>query len=247
MTTSPDRALLAIMASQKGYQERISGWTKFGQWYEDLKDAPGFAEAPWCQMSISWAAEQAGIPESVIPRMAYTPYAAQWFADRGRWGRTPRVGGLVFFDWGGSHDIGKIDHVGLVRGILPDGRILTLEGNTANQLLERRRSLAGVAGFGYPDYGAVKTQTWTEKLMDSLPVLKLGTVGFIVKTVRACLFARGRVPISAYGAPEKLKAWLESTRYDTQLVELVEAFQVAEGLHADGEVGPKTWPKLILP
>lgn len=239
MTTSPDRTLLAVMAAHKGYRERINGWTKFGQWYEDLKQAPGFAVAPWCQMSISWAAEQAGIPDSVIPRMAYTPYAAEWFADRGQWGRIPRVGALVFYDWSGSHSIAAIDHVGIVKGVLTDGRILTLEGNTSNQLLERKRSLFGTS-FGYPDYAAVKPATWTEKLVDALPLIKPGDKGPHPKTIFFLAIARG------YGK-DLDPGVMDPTVYAPRVVDAVKRLQAAKGLPPDGEVGAKTWPKLIAP
>ena len=38
---------------------------------------------PWCMMFISWCAEKAGIGRDIIPKMAYVPYAADFFRKRG--------------------------------------------------------------------------------------------------------------------------------------------------------------------
>ena len=98
-----------------------------------------------------------------------------------------------------------------------------------------------------PDNSAITTpttSTWTEQLVKNLPLVGLGDDNYDVKTVRACLFARGRVPADKF---EKggLKAWLEDTKADKALDDLIRAFQRAEGLDADGIVGPKTWPRLM--
>ncbi|MBB2909336.1 hypothetical protein FHS43_000582 [Streptosporangium becharense] len=236
MTTRAE--LIRVIRGELGYRERIDGWTKFAQWYEDHKPAPGFARGPWCQMLISWAAEQAGIPQSVIPRMAYTPYAATWFRGRGRWGRTPKVGALVYFDWGGSTRIDAIDHVGIVTAVLRDGRFRTLEGNTSNRLQEHTRSMAGVAGFAYPNYRAARAQTWTEELVEDLPLIRPGAKGRHPKTIFFLLQARG------YGQ-DLDPAVIDPAVYSPKVVNEVKHLQRAKGLEPDGEVGEQTWPKLL--
>jgi hypothetical protein len=100
---------------------------------------------------------------------------------------------------------------------------------------------AGMPAPGRP----APTESWTEKLVKDLPTLREGDDIYDVKTVRANLFARGRVPVQAYGEPAGLKAWLERTDYDHELAELVGIFQNLEGLDDDGIVGPKTWPALL--
>lgn len=88
--------------------------------------------------------------------------------------------------------------------------------------------------------------SWTETLVKDLPTLGLDADSFDVKTVRACLFARGRVPASAYGGDDAgLKAWMENMLFDEPLVDLVKVFQRAEALTPDGWVGPATWPRLL--
>jgi hypothetical protein len=240
--TKAEQNLVSTIRAELGYRERAGGWTKFAQWYEDNKPAPGFSEGAWCQMLISWAAAQAGIPESVIPRMAYTPYAAQWFQDRGQWGQTPKVNALVYFDWAGSKRIAAIDHVGIVTAVLSDGRIRTLEGNTANELQAHTRSLYGVAGFAYPNYAAAAPKTWMEAIMDELPLLKKGAEKKIanrphIKTAFKLLDARG-YPVGA---------GVDDTVFGDSMDKKVRELQKAKKLTVDGEIGPKTWTKLVLP
>ncbi|GGQ09552.1 CHAP domain-containing protein [Streptosporangium pseudovulgare] len=156
--------VLDIAAKQIGISENAAGGgTKFQDWYVSSQRAKetvardggriqDYANAPWCAMFVSWVGEQAG----ARPTMgwdAYTVSYAKWFADNGRWGQTPKPGAVVFFDWGGSHDIDAIDHVGLVKKDNGDGTITTIEGNTGNGKVEERvRPVSQVDGYGYPSY-----------------------------------------------------------------------------------------------
>jgi surface antigen len=66
------------------------------------------------------------------------------------------VSAVVFFDWGGSHKISQIDHVGLVERVGSDGSIVVLEGNAAGPdpgfKVRRTRYRGLIAGYGYPGY-----------------------------------------------------------------------------------------------
>jgi CHAP domain-containing protein len=139
--------------SQLGYSEQTGGWTKYGQWYADtVAHDEAFADANWCDMFVSWCADQCGLAE-VVGQFAFTPWHAQWFADHGRWGRTPHPGDIVFYDWDGGKAISGIKHVGIVESVR-SGAIVALEGNTANAMMRRVRSLGFVVGFGSPDYSS---------------------------------------------------------------------------------------------
>ncbi|GAA4934202.1 peptidoglycan hydrolase-like protein with peptidoglycan-binding domain [Nonomuraea thailandensis] len=87
--------------------------------------------------------------------------------------------------------------------------------------------------------------SWTEEIVKDLPLLRPGVKGWDVKTLRGCLFARGDLAPIRYGGQLGLKAWLESTEYDSQLASDVRQFQRAEGLDDDAVVGRDTWSALL--
>ncbi|MEU8171560.1 CHAP domain-containing protein [Microbispora hainanensis] len=161
--TSTD--VLKLARSQIGISENAKGGgTKFQSWYmstprarETLARDGGkladYLNAPWCDMFVSWVGQQLGI-SPVMGSDAYTVKHAQWFADHGRWGHTPKPGAVVFFAWSGSKDIDDIDHVGFVVKDNGDGTIQTIEGNTGDggAVEARTRPTWQVAGYGYPMY-----------------------------------------------------------------------------------------------
>ncbi|MEU7855275.1 CHAP domain-containing protein [Nonomuraea sp. NPDC049141] len=242
MAKTPEDLLLDVVRSQLGYTESGSGWTKFGSWWAERHGKPAaWATAAWCDMFISWAADQVGL-SAVVGDSAWTPGHAEWFKDRGQWGHTPRRGAIVFFDWHGSKNIPAIDHVGIVEAVRPNGTIVTIEGNTLNQVKRRERS-GLVAGYGYPAYSGTAPApkpmpselTWTEKIVKTLPLLKLGARGNDVKTVFYLLHARGL----------GLMGGIDDTVFGEPLDEALRRFQKAAHLTADGECGPKTWAALM--
>lgn len=159
--------LLAMARSTLASRERSDGWTPYGQWYADtVAGDQAFARADWCDMWVSWCADRAGVA-GVVGQFAYTPWHAGWFRDQGRWGRTPKRGAIVFFDWAGSQTIGAIDHVAIVEAVEP-GAVVTLEGNSAWDDVRRTRRSSGIAGFGYPNYEeadmATPEETWAHMI-----------------------------------------------------------------------------------
>jgi len=144
-------ALLQIAESQLGYGEGPGGLTKFGQWYQATHaKEPGFSNAAWCDMFVSWAATQVGQQEEV-GQYAWTVDHAKWFKSKGAFGDKPMPGAIVFFDWDGSDDIDAIDHVGLVKKVINDHTIQTIEGNISNAVVSKTRSDATIVGYGYPE------------------------------------------------------------------------------------------------
>lgn len=104
---------------------------------------------------------------------------------------------------------------------------------------------AAVAALLKGKPAAPAARSWTEEIVKDLPLIGPDSKpSYDVKTVRGLLFARGHVPPEAYGVVG-LKPWLESMECDANLVEVVKAFQRAEGLTPDGWVGKKTWPHLL--
>lgn len=235
MTAMRDR-VLSVARSQLGTREYSDGSSKYGSWYERMKPAPGFATGAWCQMFTGWCANEAGLSEEAFPRLAYTPYAVQWFKDRGRWGTKPRVGALVYYNFPGGD---FVDHVEIVEAVRADGSIVTIGGNVGNAV-KRLVRRSNIAGYGYPDYAAAKD--WMEEIVDKLPLLKKGAEKKAankphIKTLFKLLDARG------FPLPSNV----DDMTFGDPMDKKVREFQKAKKLLVDGEVGEKSWAALVLP
>lgn len=152
--------LLKVAKKELGYTEKSSGYTKFGDWYAKNVDAGHnvyFKSAPWCDMFISWAADQAGVVGSV-GQFAATQAHAHWFKDQDAWGKTPEPGAIVFFDWSGNKDIDSISHVGIVLKV-NGSTLTTIEANRHNEVKKGTRDTSSVAGYGYPAKVKVKAKS----------------------------------------------------------------------------------------
>lgn len=144
------RDLLKVVRQELGYREKAGQRTKYGEWYaKHIGRDPQYKNGAWCDMFIAWAAHKAGVSE-YVGTFAWTPSHARWFERQGAWSDRPEPGALVFFDWSGSRDIKKIDHVGIVERVEGD-RIHTIEGNVDRVWLKRKvRDESKVVGYGLP-------------------------------------------------------------------------------------------------
>ncbi|GII76580.1 hypothetical protein Sru01_15620 [Sphaerisporangium rufum] len=141
--------LLGAIRAELGYKEKADQLTKFGEWYARSVGDPKYKKAPWCDMFISWAADRAGVTD-YVGSFAWTPSHARWFERQGAWSDTPEPGALVFYDWSGSKDIRKIDHVGVVERV-EGARLHTIEANVDGKWLKRKvRDEDKVVGYGLP-------------------------------------------------------------------------------------------------
>ncbi|MDF5752195.1 CHAP domain-containing protein [Spongiactinospora sp. TRM90649] len=141
--------LLKAVRAELGYREKSGQHTKFGRWYAAKVGDPQYRNAPWCDMYIAWAADRAGIAD-YVGSFAWTPSHAVWFKQQGAWTDRPEPGALVFYDWGGSKNYKKIDHVGVVERVA-DGKIHTIEANVDGVWLRRKvRDESKVVGYGVP-------------------------------------------------------------------------------------------------
>lgn len=100
--------------------------------------------APWCAYFASWAARQAGEPLGAQGEGLGSVSAIwSWAQNTGRAipngpGVTPKPGDLIVF--GG-------EHVGIVRGVLPNGNIQTIEGNYENKVALNERPPGEATGY----------------------------------------------------------------------------------------------------
>ncbi len=135
--------IVAVAESQYGYCEgSLSGnpnyastnnYQKYGLWYDNNVDYIGVQRAAWCAAFVSWCANQAGIPSSIVYYHAYCPYGVNWFKNRGQFqysayhggSYTPKAGDIIYF---GTKS--ESTHIGIVR--YSDGtNVYTVEGNTS--------------------------------------------------------------------------------------------------------------------
>lgn len=218
--------LLQVARKELGTKEKPAGSNKvkYTRWYG--------MTGPWCAMYVSYCANKAGIPTTVIPKHAYTPSGKAWFKARGQWGSTPKVGAIVYYNLSG---LGRVSHVGIVEKVFSDGSWYALEGNTderggrtGGKVMRKHRFSVGVGGgFGYPKYGGKSSapkSTPTYKPVKHGQMLQRYVKGAPVGDVQRFL---GLNVDNAYGDAtyKAVKAWQKKTK----------------GLEADGIVGPASW------
>ncbi|WP_423058718.1 peptidoglycan-binding protein [Brevibacterium linens] len=149
--------IIKIARSQIGVKESPAGSNrvKYTAWYPMI--------GPWCAMFVSWCADQAGIPTSIIPKHAYTPLGKNWFTARDQWGTKPVVGAIAYYNLSG---LGRISHVGIVIKVYSNGSFDAIEGNTdvaggrtgGKVMIKRRKAMGAGGGFGYPRYNGKPTK-----------------------------------------------------------------------------------------
>ena len=137
--------VLAAAESQIGQSEQPPGSNESPA-IAEYRAATAGAEpgAPWCAYFVSWAARQAGEP--IGPGGAGLGSVSEiwsWAQSTGRAvqngpGVVPRPGDLIVFG---------DQHVGIVREVLPDGRIATVEGNYENRVSANVRSAGEATGY----------------------------------------------------------------------------------------------------
>lgn len=219
MTTAA--RVLTIARDQLGTTEQPPGSnrTKYGR-------AFGMDGYPWCAMFTWWVFRQAHGNDDLHPEIAWTPGLAQWFREQDRFGSTPRVGAVAFFDFPDSVD--RIQHVGIVEAVRNDGDIQTIEGNTSpgnsgsqangGGVYRRTRDRGLVVMYGYPRFTAPRPKpTFTLKR-----TLHEGHTGGDVRALQ------DRIGVKDDGI------------FGPRTENAVRAYQHRKGLVVDGVVGPKT-------
>ncbi len=162
--------LLAVAKSQLGYHESeknylvtedgvVKGYSRYGAWYGDHY-------GDWCAMYISFCLEYAqveGVPYESGCQRWVEALAAQGLY---KTDYEPKGGDIVFFDFEGDN---SADHVGIVERIdehieeVPDESaeegvrevvvktLVTIEGNTSNQVARKEYDLENETIMGYCD------------------------------------------------------------------------------------------------
>lgn len=120
VNTGDQRAdIIGVALTQVGYIEQAGGVTKYGIWYN-------YPTADWCGIFISWCAEQAGVPRSVLKKTGWAnPYEFGFSSYYTSSQYTPRPGDLFFT----PNNRGGFSHAGIVYYV-EGSYFYTLEGNT---------------------------------------------------------------------------------------------------------------------
>jgi hypothetical protein len=142
---TPGARIVATAESQLGQSEQPPGSNEspaIAQYRTATAGAmPG---EPWCAYFASWVARQAGEPLGAQGQgLGSVAEIWSWAQGAGRAlvngpGVVPKPGDLIVF--GG-------EHVGIVRAVLPNGRISTIEGNYENKVAANTRSAGEATGY----------------------------------------------------------------------------------------------------
>jgi hypothetical protein len=137
--------IVAIAESQLGQTEQPPGSNEspaIAQYRSATEGAvPG---APWCAYFASWVARQAGMPLGQDGQgLGAVSEIWSWAQSTGRAvpngpGVVPKPGDLIVFG---------DEHVGIVRAVLPNGQIETVEGNYENKVAANIRSPTEATGY----------------------------------------------------------------------------------------------------
>ncbi len=266
--------IVAIALAEVGYHEKATNanlddktansggnnWTKYARdlaaagYYNGGKN--GFA---WCDVFVDWcffkaygAVEGQRIQCQTGPLGAGCIYSAQYYQQKGRYDKNPKVGDQVFFQTGG-----QIGHTGIVVEVTGSS-IVTVEGNSSDQVRKSTylRSNGYIAGYGHPLYSdtAVVAETpapvavpdpemepATVMCIISLPLLKNGATGVAVMNAQTLLISKG------YPCGGRIAAGLETADGDfgPATEGSVKNFQAKKNLTADGVIGAATWKALL--
>ena len=263
--------IVAIALAEVGYREKASNaslddktanagaanWTKYARdlaaagYYNGNKN--GYA---WCDVFVDWcfykaygAAEGQRIQCQTGPLGAGCVYSAQYYQQKGRYDKMPKVGDQVFFNSGGT-----IGHTGIVVEVTASS-IVTVEGNSSDQVKKNTysRTSSYIAGYGHPLYSetnsadaepptpvSAPTET-TVICIVSIPQLKNGATGAAVKNAQTLLIEKG------YPCGGRISAGRESADGDfgPTTEKSVKAFQTLKKLTVDGIIGAATWKALL--
>ena len=258
MTAEEAKRKLCLWAeSQLGYHEGDGNSNKYAE-------TPGLSEMygwnpqnqPWCDVFVdSGFISCFGLVAACA--MTYQPMgggsalckqSAQYYKDNGAFYQRPEVGDQVFF-----YASGDINHTGIVVSVV-GGSVVTVEGNSSDQVAERCYSTGDskIAGYGRPNWSAVEGKDLptpvneptvngtTEKAEPKhyelrLPYLQNGDTGDAVWVVQTLLQAR-----NIYCGP-----WGADGDFGNGTEKAVKDFQRRHNLTIDGVVGPDTGAALF--
>ena len=242
-----------------------AGKANFTKYARDLDAIPNFYNGKkngyaWCDIFVDWCFVTAFGVEAA-KRLLLQPdrsggagckYSADYYRKKGQFHTTPKVGDQIFF---GSKE-GQEEHTGIVCKVTAS-KVHTIEGNTSGAsgvvangggVCKKSYSLTykRIIGYGRPAYdvpyieaeepvAAPAPVNKKEVCEVTIGILKKGSEGASVKALQILLIGNG-FSCGSYGADGDFGSATDKA---------VREFQKAKGLSVDGEVGAKTWSKLL--
>lgn len=134
-------AIVAAAQGEVGQAEFPPGSNDSPRIAQYRQATAGAVVGPWCGYFASWATSQAGVPlgdrgegfGSVDALWSWAQRSGRAVAP----GSVPQPGDLIVFD----------EHVGVVEGVLPDGRIQAIEGNSSDEVARRVHAPGEALGY----------------------------------------------------------------------------------------------------
>jgi len=219
----------------------------------------------WCGSFTDWVLRRAGLTGE--PSSIWTPSGLIAYRRLGRAiDRNGPVapGDIVYFDWGGTTDASKVDHVGIVVATRPDGLVETVEGNTSpsNQgsqsngggVYRRVRPRHVIAGFGRPAYDAQPSQpSPPPPTPDQVAAFRRYAAAINIRDLQkhSGVLRRGMQGPGVLAVQRSLnlvanRGLSEDGQFGPATDRAVRDFQRFLGLAADGIVGPQTRGALTM-
>ncbi len=151
--TDKAAAIVEIAKSQVGVREKAYNNVKYNTWFygKEVRDRNSKSTThAWCVVFISWCADRAGIPTSVVPKTAGVWYIYEFYKDRDlyhtrRSGYVPNPGDIVIFS--------NIGHAGIVESC-SGSTVTVIEGNYSDSVVRNTYSIKSskIAGYASPEY-----------------------------------------------------------------------------------------------
>lgn len=227
----PISVALSIARAEVGTHEGANNKTKYGDEMHALQPRNMDKNAAWCDAFVDWViyktCQHFGKGADTARMVLcgdfddYTYNSVALYKNAGRWSQTPHRGDQIFF--GGS------GHTGIVTAV-ENGIVKTIEGNKSDMVkaCSYSTSSPSIIGYGRPRYDLITG----EATAADMPLIKKGSKGEAVKKLQQILNAKGyKLSVDGDFGPATEAA--------------VRAYQKANHLEADGEVGPLTWGALF--
>lgn len=148
------RTLLDWARTQIGIHNDPDGSNKYNEWYWGYRST-----AAWCAVFVTYGFKEVGILDRLngLTNKAGCEPWRRWAVSKGIFGKTPKVGSIVLYDWNPSAGDGA-DHIGIVDQIVSGG-IMAIEGNTSangsqtngGYVMRKFRESWRVMGYVYVD------------------------------------------------------------------------------------------------